>query len=75
MPVVSFIIQETKIIFESDAIKAHLTNVLTMKLDFFNPRSANWEPIIESFRISLDYLNVVNEFGKKNIIIVTGSDI
>lgn len=42
MPVINFIIQETKALFSGDAIKNHLTTSLTIKLDFFNPRSANW---------------------------------
>lgn len=75
MPVINFITQETRILFSGDAIKNHLTTSLTIKLDFFNPRSANWEPIIETFQIGLDYLTLVSEFGPKGQIIISSSEI
>ena len=42
MPVMNFVLQESKVLFSQDPIKGHLSQALTMKLDFFNPRSANW---------------------------------
>lgn len=56
MPVINLIIQESNLMYNADPITSHLTDVLTLKLDFFNPRSASWEPIIEAFSLSLDYL-------------------
>lgn len=44
----------------SDPIKTRLALSLTMNLDFFNPRSANWEPIIETFQITVDFLSLVS---------------
>lgn len=46
MPVLNFITQQTKVMLSGDPIKTHLGVFLTMKLDFFNPRSANWQPVI-----------------------------
>lgn len=75
MPVINLIIQESNLMFSSDAIKTHLANALTIKLDFFNPRSANWEPVIETFNISVDYLTLVGEYGPTNKIIIASSSI
>jgi hypothetical protein len=59
----------------SDPIKTHLSLFLTIKLDFFNPRSSNWEPVLETFRIDVDYLTVVSATGNKTNIIIKNSEI
>lgn len=47
MPVINFVLQESIILFRSDAIKSHLSQQnITMKMDFFNARSSDWEPVI-----------------------------
>lgn len=61
MPVINFILQESTILFRADAIKSHFSQQdITIKMDFFNPRSSDWEPVIESFRLSFDYLALVH---------------
>lgn len=44
-------------------IKNHLTISPVISLHFFNPRSSKWEPIIESFKLSLDYLVLTSPEG------------
>lgn len=75
MPVMNFIMQESKILLHQDPIKTHLSQNVTLKLDFFNPRSSNWEPVLETFQISLDLLNLTTEFGPQTKIMVTSSEI
>ena len=75
MPVMNFVIQESKVLFAQDPIKGHLSQTLTMKLDFFNARSANWEPVLETFQISLDLLTLNTQFGPQTKIIVSSSEI
>ncbi len=42
MPVLRFILQESKPTFESDVLKSHLSLRLLFNLNFFNPRSSKW---------------------------------
>lgn len=44
-------------------IKTHFLIVPVITLLFFNPRSSKWEPIIEAFKASVDYLVLVTKDG------------
>lgn len=46
MPVIKFLMQETTPLFESDIVKSHFNILLTISLNFFNPRSSKFEPVI-----------------------------
>lgn len=62
MPVISFAIQGSALLFESGPIKQNHLSLqnITLKMDFFNPRSSEWEPVLESFGVSMDYLSILN---------------
>ena len=59
MPVIKFIIQESEPMFSSGLVKSELSYNLTFNLNFFNPRSSKWEPIIEKYQMDIIYLTVV----------------
>lgn len=75
MPVINFVMQESKILFVQDPIKGHLSQSVTIKLDFFNPRSSTWEPVMETFQLAIDLLTLNTEFGAQTKIMVTNSEI
>lgn len=76
MPVINFVAQESCLMYSSDAYKSLYMLVLTFKLDFFNPRSASWEPIIENFRISFDYLQINNNpHANPSRLVISGTEI
>lgn len=52
MPVLNFFMDESCIIYNGSFLKQQISYNLGMKLDFFNPRSASWQPIIETFLMS-----------------------
>ena len=75
MPVLQFIMQESKLLFEMDALKMHYSQNLIFNVGFFNPRSSSYEPVIEKYQINLNYLNLKRECGPINKIIVESSEI
>lgn len=76
MPVINFIIQESNLLYHANVIKSELTDAITLKLDFFNPRSASWEPIIETFKLELNYAVINNPVtGPETKIILTSTPV
>lgn len=56
MPVLRLVIQDIKPLIDKYLIKNHTMVASLITVHFFNPRSSEWEPIIEPFKTSLDYL-------------------
>ena len=75
MPVLQFILQESTLLFSSDALKMHYFQNLIFNVGFFNPRSSSYEPVIEKYQINLNYLNLKTDYGPLNKIIVESSEI
>jgi hypothetical protein len=42
--------------YSGNPLQLKLGYELAFKLDFFNPRSASWEPIIETFHVAMNFL-------------------
>ncbi len=56
MPVLRLMVQDIKPFIDKYLIKNHTMVASVISLHFFNPRSSEWEPIIEPFKTSIDYL-------------------
>ena len=64
MPVLRLIIQDIDPLVDQYLIKNHTMISSCISLYFFNPRSSIWEPIIEPFRTTVDYLILDTALGK-----------
>ena len=58
MPVLQIILQESNILFNSDPVKMQFFQRILFNVDFFNPRSSRYEPVIEKYQLALNYLNI-----------------
>ena len=56
MPVLRLVIQDLEPFVDKYLIKNHTMVSVLLSLYFFNPRSSTWEPIIEPYRCTIDYL-------------------
>jgi hypothetical protein len=63
MPVVRFMLQDINPLVDQYLIKNHTMVSFMMSLYFFNPRSSQWEPIIEPFKSIVDYLVLLTPDG------------
>lgn len=63
MPVLRFMIQDISPLIDQYLIKNHTMVTCMISLYFFNPRSSQWEPILEPFKSTIDYLILTTPDG------------
>jgi hypothetical protein len=70
MPVLRFIMQESEPFLHKFLIKTQINIAPVISLLFFNPRSSKWEPIVEAFKATIDYLILVTPAGQNTKFLV-----
>lgn len=74
MPVLRLLIEDTKPAMHKNIINSELFILPIVSLYFFNPRSSRWEPIIEPFKIAVNYTSMkINKDSYTSINMKTNS--
>lgn len=56
VPVVQLLLYQSNPVLRSTASQISVGTVITSEINFFNPRSARWEPILERCKLTVGYI-------------------
>lgn len=70
IPVLLIEVQKPELIYFGQSRNNQLASVFIICVNFFNPRSASWQPIVEKFRASFNYQLEATNYGSKSKITI-----
>jgi hypothetical protein len=72
VPVLQLLLYQSNPILKSTTTQISVGTVLTSEINFFNPRSARWEPILERCRLTIGY--IINKGGSESSEVSVSAD-
>lgn len=74
MPMLRLVVEESEPAMQQVLLTTEIILVPIITLEFFNPRSSRWEPILEPFKASLTLTTItLNKIQSTSITLKTGS--